>query len=127
MDERHINKIEVRAQPRYLPERSDPGKSVYLFTYAITITNRGTLPCQLISRHWIITDSLGEEQEVRGPGVVGEQPKLAVGESFTYSSFCPLSTPSGSMRGSYQMQNAQGEAFDAAIPAFALTRQEYLN
>jgi len=125
--ERHVNKVEVRVKPEYLPERSDPGRSVYLFTYNVTITNRGTLPCQLISRHWIITDALGEEQEVRGPGVVGEQPKLAVGESFTYSSFCPLTTASGSMRGSYQMQNAQGDAFDAEIPAFALMSTEFLN
>jgi ApaG protein len=127
MEQNHLNKVRVRAKPRYLPERSEPGKKVFFFTYEITITNLGTLPCQLISRHWIITDAFGEEQEVRGPGVVGEQPKLAVGESFTYSSFCPLSTQSGSMRGSYQMQNAQGEAFDAEIPAFALIKGTLLN
>ncbi len=122
-----MNNVEVRVKSSYIPERSEPGKSLFFFAYTVTITNRGTLPCQLLSRHWIISDALGNEQEVRGPGVVGEQPRIGVGESFTYTSFCPISTTVGSMRGSYQMQNAQGEPFDAEIPAFALSSDELPN
>ena len=122
-----MNNVEVRVKSSYIPERSEPGKSLCFFAYTVTITNRGTLPCQLLSRHWIISDALGNEQEVRGPGVVGEQPRIGVGESFTYTSFCPISTTVGSMRGSYQMQTAQGEPFDAEIPAFALSSDELPN
>ncbi len=121
------NKVEVSVSARYIPERSDASASLYFFTYTVTITNVGTLPCQLLSRRWIITDALGNEQEVRGPGVVGKQPRIPVGQSFEYTSFCPLSTPLGSMRGSYQMQNAQGDPFEAEIPAFALSQQEMVN
>lgn len=127
MEQRHVNQVEVHVSSSYMPERSDPDSQLFFFTYTVTITNLGSLPCQLLSRHWIITDALGNEQEVRGPGVVGEQPRIDVGQSFAYSSFCPLSTPVGSMRGSYQLKNAQGDAFDAEIPAFALKRESLVN
>jgi ApaG protein len=110
--------VEVRA--RYLPERSSPAESRWVFAYTIRITNEGDERVQLVSRHWIITDANGREEEVRGPGVVGEQPVFPPGRSFEYTSGCPLPTPFGSMRGTYQMVTARGEGFDAEIAPFAL-------
>jgi len=112
--------IEVQAQSFYLEEQSDPDEDQFVFAYRITITNTGSVTAQLISRHWIITDGNGEEQEVRGLGVVGEHPELAPGESFEYTSGCSLPTPVGSMRGTYQMVSADGENFEAEIPEFGL-------
>ncbi|WP_291992629.1 Co2+/Mg2+ efflux protein ApaG [Candidatus Accumulibacter sp. ACC003] len=112
--------IAVSAIPQYIAEQSDPAKDSYVFAYTITIENVGTVPAQLISRHWIITDATGEVQEVRGLGVVGRQPLLEPGEKFEYSSGCQLDTPVGTMRGSYQMTAVDGRQFEAEIPEFSL-------
>ncbi len=117
---KHPYHIDVSAQSFYLEDQSDPDEDRYVFAYRITIRNTGTVTAQLISRHWIITDGNGDEQEVRGLGVVGEHPELPPGESFEYTSGCSLSTPVGSMRGSYQMVTADGENFEAEIPEFGL-------
>ena len=121
------NVVHVSVQPRFMPERSNPDEPLYLYSYEVTITNRGVLSCQLLRRHWVITDGLGQVQHVEGEGVIGLQPHLRAGESFTYTSFCPLSTPSGAMQGSYQMVNEAGESFEAEISAFALVQKELLN
>lgn len=112
--------IEVSAESFYLAEQSDPDEGHYVFAYRITLRNTGTVSAQLVSRHWIITDGNGDVQEVRGLGVVGEHPDLAPGESFEYTSGCALTTPVGSMHGTYQMVAADGERFEAEIPEFAL-------
>jgi ApaG protein len=111
----------VTVSPRFLPEQSDPDNDKYLFAYTIRIVNSGQATAQLISRHWIITDANQHVEEVRGPGVVGEQPRLAPGEAFEYTSGCPLPTPFGSMRGSYQCVAEDGTAFDVPIPEFLLS------
>jgi ApaG protein len=108
--------ISVSAQSTYLAEQSDPARSRFVFGYTITIENTGRVTAQLISRHWIITDALGKVQEVRGEGVVGEQPELQPGEAFQYTSGCPLATPVGSMRGSYQCLCADGSADGTILP-----------
>lgn len=112
--------IEVTATSFFLAEQSDPDDDHYVFAYRITLKNTGSITAQLVSRHWIITDGNGDQQEVRGLGVVGEHPELAPGESFEYSSGSALPTPVGSMRGTYQMVAADGENFEAEIPEFAL-------
>jgi ApaG protein len=113
--------IRVRAEPSFLPQESDPSENRFLWAYTIEIENRSKDMVQLISRHWRITDANGVTQEVRGPGVVGEQPVLQPGEAFRYTSGCPLSTASGLMVGAYQMiKLPTREAFEIAIPAFAL-------
>jgi len=112
--------IKVSAQPQYLSEQSEPARNRYVFAYTITIENAGSVPAQLVSRHWIITDAMGQVQEVRGEGVVGEQPLLAPGERFQYTSGAVLETPVGTMQGSYQMVASDGEHFDAEIPLFRL-------
>jgi len=119
--------IRVQVTTSYLAERSAPAEQQYLFTYRVRISNVGTETAQLVSREWVITDSDGNEQRVLGPGVVGEQPVLAPGDTFEYSSFCPLKTPVGSMHGSYQMVTSAGEAFDAVITAFTLAVPNALN
>jgi ApaG protein len=111
----------VSVAPRFLPEQSDPESEHYLFAYRIRIVNSGEVAAQLLSRHWIITDANQHVEEVRGPGVVGEQPTLAPGEAFEYTSGCPLPTPFGSMRGSYQCVAEDGTAFEVAIPEFLLS------
>ncbi|MFY9639587.1 MAG: Co2+/Mg2+ efflux protein ApaG [Rhodomicrobium sp.] len=110
----------VTVSPAYLPEQSAPEDSRYVWAYHVTIENRGSETVQLLRRHWRITDARGGLHEVRGPGVIGEQPRLEPGEAFEYTSGTPLSTPSGIMSGSYQMENEQGESFDIEIPAFSL-------
>lgn len=113
--------ITVTTQVDYLPEQSDEAKDRYIFAYTITILNSGTIAAQLISRHWIITDALQQVQEVRGLGVIGEQPILKPGESFQYQSGTGLATPMGNMRGHYQMTADDGHSFEAEIPEFLLS------
>jgi len=112
--------IEVRVTPRYLKERSSPEKDQYFWAYTIEIVNRGSEIVQLKTRHWRITDAMGRTQEVRGAGVVGEQPVLKPGQSFEYTSGVPLTTASGFMAGTYGMLSAKGERFDIEIPPFWL-------
>ena len=112
--------IRVEVLSRHSPENSRPVQEEWVFEYTVRITNQGTDTVQLVSRHWIITDALEHTEEVSGPGVIGEQPILAPGESFKYSSWCPLKTPTGLMRGTYQMLRAGGEQFDVEIATFAL-------
>ena len=112
--------IRVQAQSFYDEERSSPEENYYFFAYQIRISNVGSETAQLVSREWIITDGNGDAQRVQGPGVVGEQPVLAPGEQFEYTSFCPLKTAVGTMQGSYQMVTPDGTRFDAAISAFTL-------
>ena len=112
--------IEVTVTPRFLPDRSSPKNGYYFWSYTIEITNHGTDTVQLKTRHWRITDAQGRVQEVRGPGVVGEEPVLQPGESFDYTSGVPLPTPSGFMAGSYGMVGPNGETFDIEVPAFSL-------
>jgi ApaG protein len=111
----------VTVSPRFLPEQSDPENGRYLFAYTIRILNSGQISAQLVSRHWIITDANQHIEEVRGAGVVGEQPQLAPGEAFEYTSGCPLETPFGSMRGSYQCVAEDGTHFEVPIAEFLLT------
>ncbi|SDX78523.1 ApaG protein [Allochromatium warmingii] len=113
--------IAISAQSQYQAEHSAPHEQRYVFAYTITIENRGTRAAQLLDRHWIITDADGQTQEVRGEGVVGEQPYLRPGESFRYTSGAVLPTPLGSMRGQYGLIGDDGTRFTAAIPAFSLT------
>ena len=119
MNERKYS-LKITVQTRYLPEQSKPEDGQYSFAYTINITNSGNVPAQVISRHWIITDATGHTDEVTGPGVVGEQPVLAPGESFSYTSGCPLRTSSGVMRGTYSMVTEGGDHFDVEIAPFAL-------
>jgi ApaG protein len=112
--------ITVTVEPTYLEDQSSPEESHYVWKYHVRIDNGGEETVQLRNRYWRITDSLGRVQEVRGPGVVGEQPILHHGESFEYTSGTPLKTPSGIMVGTYQMEGQGGERFDIAIPAFSL-------
>ena len=120
-------KIEVQVETKYLPEQSDPSEDRYVFAYTITIINRGPGAARLLSRHWIIDDAEENRQEVRGEGVVGEQPHLAPGEQFRYTSGTVLQTPVGSMRGSYQMLGDDGQMFEAEIPAFTLATPHALH
>ena len=112
--------IEVTVQPNYMPERSSANKSEFFWSYTIVITNTGAETVQLRTRHWIITDATGRKQEVKGRGVVGEEPVLAPGERFEYTSGVPLTTPTGLMGGSYQIVSESGENFDVEIPVFSL-------
>jgi ApaG protein len=114
------NSIRVEVLSRYSPENSRPLEGAWVFEYTVRITNRGSETVQLLSRHWIITDALEHTEEVRGPGVVGQQPVLAPGESFKYSSWSPLKTPTGVMCGAYRMAGAGGSQFDIEIAPFAL-------
>ncbi len=112
--------IRVEVLARYSPENSRPPEGQWVFQYTVRITNQGTETVQLVSRHWIITDAMEDTQEVKGPGVVGEQPVLEPGRSFQYSSWCPLTTPMGMMHGTYQMVRSDGGQFDIEIAPFAL-------
>jgi ApaG protein len=113
--------VSVSPQAQYLADQSDEPAGRFVFAYTITLRNTGTVPAQLISRHWIITDANSQVQEVRGLGVVGEQPLLAPGESFQYTSGAAIATPVGTMRGTYQMVADDGTRFDAPIPEFTLS------
>jgi len=112
--------IRVHVQSLYLPEQSSPPDDRYVFAYTITISNESARTAQLRTRHWIITDARGEVEEVRGDGVVGEQPRLAPGQSFQYTSGCVLTTPIGTMHGTYRFWRDDGSYFDAVIAAFSL-------
>ncbi|MDQ0511954.1 Co2+/Mg2+ efflux protein ApaG [Ancylobacter amanitiformis] len=112
--------VQVTVTPRFSPERSNPERSQYFWAYTVEIVNLGSETVQLTSRHWIITDALGRVQEVRGAGVVGEQPVLPPGGQFDYTSGVPLTTATGIMEGSYSMVTPGGEVFEAAVPAFSL-------
>ncbi len=112
--------VRVAVLPEYVESQSEPEDNYYFWAYTVTITNIGHETVQLKTRAWRITDAQGHTQEVRGPGVVGKTPVIAAGESFTYTSGCPLRTPQGLMVGSYQMEGADGELFDVDIPAFSL-------
>ncbi len=116
--------IKVDVESEYVEERSDPEQNKYFFVYHIRISNEGDETAQLMSRHWIITNAEGHSEEVRGPGVVGEQPTLAPGEFFEYSSFCPLNTPFGVMRGTFQMVTEDEVEFDAEVAPFTLAKEE---
>jgi ApaG protein len=115
------NNIIVEAIPQYIESQSSPDENRYVFAYTITITNAGIIPAKLLSRHWLITDSNGKTQEVRGEGVIGEQPYLKPGESFRYSSGAMIETPVGVMQGKYLLISDNGENFKAAIPKFTLS------
>ena len=119
--------IQVGTQVEYIPEQSSEEQDRYVFAYTITITNTGSIPAQLISRHWIITDAGNSVQEVRGLGVVGEQPLLKPGESFEYTSGSAINTPVGTMKGSYQMVAEDGTKFDATIAEFTLSMPRVLH
>ena len=112
--------IRVTVRPQYLPDQSDPMKPQFVWAYHVSIENGGDVTVQLRSRHWKVTDGLGQTREVKGPGVVGKTPVLRPGEKFEYTSGTPLSTPSGFMGGTYQMVNEAGENFDIEIPTFSL-------
>lgn len=112
--------IQIQVQPVFVPQESDREKNYYFFSYSVRIKNLGTVPAQLMSRHWIITNGFGSAEEVRGSGVVGLQPIIMPGQEFEYSSFCPLPTPTGSMRGTYQMVFDDGSSQDIPIPQFYL-------
>jgi ApaG protein len=119
--------VRVQVQSAFVPERSAPREGQYFFAYRVRISNAGEETVQLVSRHWVITDGDGNVEQVQGPGVVGEQPVLEPGESFEYTSFCPLRTPIGSMHGTYQMVAAGGSRFDAEIAPFSLAVPSALN
>lgn len=127
MSETTTEGIRILVRPAFWPERSSPESSQWAFTYTVSITNAGGAVATLRTRHWVITDGNGRVEEVRGPGVVGKQPRLAPGDTFEYTSWAMLRTPFGTMRGSYQMERADGTAFDANIAEFALTQPNSLN
>jgi ApaG protein len=121
MTENDKHQIQIDVRTAYLPGQSEPGQNRYVFAYTITITNAGSVPARLVTRHWIITDANEQKREVHGEGVVGEQPYLLPGTSFQYTSGTILETPVGTMKGSYQMIADDGTAFDAEIPPFTLS------
>lgn len=127
MADLHKYQIRVDVATQYVPEQSDPEDNRYTFAYTITIANTGTIAAQLISRHWIITDAENQVQEVRGLGVVGQQPLLQPAQSFEYTSGCVLATPVGSMRGSYQLTAEDGTQFEAPITEFVLSMPRVLH
>jgi ApaG protein len=113
--------VRVHVNSEYAPDRSKPARNEWFFVYTVKISNEGSEPVQLMTRHWVITDDTGRVEEVRGPGVVGQQPRLEPGESFEYTSGCPLQTSSGQMEGTYQMVSESGETFDVKIAPFTLS------
>jgi ApaG protein len=120
MSEAVTRGIRIEVLSQHSPENSRPAQGEWVFQYTVRITNQGSDTVQLLSRHWIITDALEQVEEVRGPGVVGEQPTLEPGQAFQYSSWCSLKTPTGMMHGTYQIVNSQDERFDVEIAPFAL-------
>jgi ApaG protein len=124
MRTKRTNGVRIDVDTYYVADKSVPAMNQYLFGYEITITNENPEAVQLLHRHWIITDALGRVEEVKGPGVIGKQPRLKSGDSFTYDSFCPLPTPFGSMRGSYKMMRDNGEFFEVDVPLFSLVQSK---
>lgn len=127
MIDEHKHQIDIAVKTSYIDNQSVPDANRYVFAYTITITNAGTVPAKLLARHWVITDANNKVQEVRGEGVVGEQPYLVPGMSFEYTSGTMIETPVGSMRGSYQMVADDGTEFDAEIPPFMLSMPRTLH
>ena len=127
MNEPGLNKIKVDVETRYIEDQSNPEQNYYVFAYTITIKNKGRQNAQLLTRHWVITDSNSKIQEVRGDGVVGEQPLLKPGEQFVYTSGTMLETAVGTMKGSYQMRTDDGSHFDAAVEEFVLSTPRVLH
>ncbi|MBI5498087.1 MAG: Co2+/Mg2+ efflux protein ApaG [Deltaproteobacteria bacterium] len=127
MSEAVTQGIRVRVRSEYRPERSHPARKQYFFAYTVRILNESERTVQLVARHWIITDAHGRAEEVRGPGVVGEQPVLRPGGSFEYTSGCPLPTEFGTMHGTYQMRCTDGAEFDAVIAPFRLALPNAVN
>jgi len=127
MNEADLNKIRVDVETRYIEDQSNPEQNYYVFAYTITIQNKGKQSAQLLTRHWVITDSNQKTQEVRGDGVVGEQPLLKPGEQFVYTSGTMLETEIGTMKGSYQMLADDGSHFDATIDEFVLSTPRVLH
>lgn len=115
-----VSPMSVQVEPRYLPDQSSPEDRIYTFAYTITVTNTGSASAQLIARHWRINDASGHAQEVKGLGVIGQQPLLAPGESFRYTSGCRLQAPSGTMHGSFLVVDEHGARFDVPVPMFVL-------
>jgi ApaG protein len=127
MTDSNLNNIQVNVQTRYIEDQSNPEKNYYIFAYTITIVNQGQQPAQLLTRHWVITDSNHKVQEVRGDGVIGEQPVLKPGEQFVYTSGTMLETSVGTMKGSYQMEADDGFQFDATVEEFVLSTPRVLH
>ncbi|MDJ0777788.1 MAG: Co2+/Mg2+ efflux protein ApaG [Gammaproteobacteria bacterium] len=127
MTESGLNNIQVDVETRYIEDQSNPEQNYYVFAYTITIQNKGRQGAKLLTRHWVITDSNQKVQEVRGDGVVGEQPELKPGEQFVYTSGTMLETSVGTMKGSYQMQAEDGTHFDAQIDEFVLSTPRVLH
>ena len=121
------NSIKIQAHPEFLPERSQPDKSYYFFSYNIKIINNSEIGVKLLSRYWHIKDGKGQTEDVHGPGVVGKTPSIKPKDVFEYTSFCPLQTPIGFMEGSYRMISEKGKQFDVAIPRFKLIASQFLN
>lgn len=124
MRSKKTNGVRIDVETYYIADKSVPAMNQYLFGYEITITNENPEAVQLLHRHWLITDALGRVEEVKGPGVIGKQPRLKPGDSFTYDSFCPLPTPFGSMRGTYKMMRDNGEFFEVDVPLFSLVQSK---
>ena len=121
------NSIKIQAHPEFLPERSQPDKSYYFFSYNIKIINNSEIGVKLLSRYWHIKDGKGQTEDIHGPGVVGKTPSIKPKDVFEYTSFCPLQTPIGFMEGSYRMISENGNQFDVAIPRFKLIAPQILN
>ena len=121
------NNIKIETHPRFLPERSDPIKPYFFFSYRVRIINNYEKTVQLLSRYWHISDGEGRVEDIHGPGVVGQTPSIKSKQFFEYTSFCPLKTPIGFMEGSYRMSLERGEEFDVLIPQFKLVAKEFLN
>ncbi|WP_413575073.1 Co2+/Mg2+ efflux protein ApaG [Bdellovibrio sp. HCB290] len=122
-----VPEFKITAKVVYVPSESNPEKGYHFFAYKIAITNQGSAPAQLMSRHWVITDSSGKKEEVRGPGVIGMQPKIQPGQTFEYDSACPLNTTTGSMQGRYHMITEDGQSFSVDIPEFYLVAPNALH
>lgn len=125
MYEATTHDIKIQVAPEFIRDQSNPMQNYYFFSYRVKITNESGRGVQLLSRHWIITDAFGKTEEVEGPGVIGQQPRLKPGETFEYSSFCPLATPTGSMKGSYTMVGEDGKELEVKIPLFILTEPNH--
>lgn len=127
MSDTGVYRFEVRVRTHFLSEQSDVENGPYVFAYSIEIENQGDLPAQLMTRHWVITDAMDTVQEVKGEGVVGEQPVIKPGEKFEYTSGCPLPTPVGTMKGSYTFVGPDGDSFEVEIPEFVLSMPRTLH